>query len=334
MKTLTAKEFSQATGRFYLTPCCRDILRSFDCRYEELSPSETEKIVDQVRVETLNASFVGAPDREHRWESCWAETLNGYQQTQSDDNYQRMAWIDGEQKSELKLLGESAELSLIPKYLLDHQQKVLRLNERFIKPVDISFHLNFWRALRAQLFEEWLIWPNYLRTTQSAIYELGSGSAWNLAAIKAMFPTTKCYGLDWSPSAVTLASLIGDGGWRFNLRRPTPVHTPDRFAVITCGALEQIGGDHQPLLEWLLQQKPTLCLHVEPLLPLYINSGTVTPFDQLAMDYHMARGYLHGFLESLRWLNEQQKIEILKVQRVRFGGMYNEGYSYVVWRPR
>lgn len=296
MKIYTLEDFKHTTGQAKLTFRCKHILHEADLQYEEISDDVITKQQVWKAIETSNN--VLSPIREQHWEACWAKTLTSYQK-----------------HSEL--------WNLTPDYFYDPYQSTLRLDGRFIKPGMFSFHLNFWRALRTQLFEYWLM-------DTPAIYEIGSGSAWNLAVIKQLCPKTKCYGLDWSPSAVALASLVGDGGWRFDLRHPAPVFTPDNFAVLTCGALEQIGSDYELLLAWLLQQQPSLCLHIEPLLELY---NPTDPFDQLAIDYHQARGYLQEFLPALQRLQDRGKIELLEIHRVRFGGIYNEGYSYVVWRP-
>jgi hypothetical protein len=57
-----------------------------------------------------------------------------------------------------------------------------------------------------------------------------------------------------------------------------------------------------------------------------------TLFDWLGAQYLEKRGYLAGYLTALRRLEDQGRIEILKIQRT-FGGLYHDGYSYVVWRP-
>jgi hypothetical protein len=69
---------------------------------------------------------------------------------------------------------------------------------------------------------------------------------------------------------------------------------------------------------------------MEPLLDLYDQDNLV---DYLAVRFHTFRGYLSGFLPRLRQLEAEKRIEILKVQRMNFGSLYHEGYSFVVWRP-
>ena len=56
--------------------------------------------------------------------------------------------------------------------------------------------------------------------------------------------------------------------------------------------------------------------------------------DYLAIRYHKKRNYLYGYLTRLQELESEGKIEILKTQRVCFGILYHEAYSFVMWRPK
>ena len=61
--------------------------------------------------------------------------------------------------------------------------------------------------------------------------------------------------------------------------------------------------------------------------------NTADLIDFLGLRYHQRRGYLSGFLDTLKALEARGKVKIDKVHRHRFGGTYVETYSYVVWRP-
>ena len=99
---------------------------------------------------------------------------------------------------------------------------------------------------------------------------------------------------------------------------------------MTFGTLEQIGRRVEAFVAWLLYQDPALCIHVEPIIEYYDQND---PFDRLASQYHAARGYLQGLVPLLHQLRSQGRAEIITEQRVRFGDMFNDGYSYIVWRP-
>jgi hypothetical protein len=91
-----------------------------------------------------------------------------------------------------------------------------------------------------------------------------------------------------------------------------------------------VGPRHEAFLQFLLQQRPRVCVHMEPMLELYDPRNDV---DALAIQYHTTRGYLSGFLPRLWQLEAEGRIDMLQVQRMQFGSLFHEAYSIVVWRP-
>jgi len=69
---------------------------------------------------------------------------------------------------------------------------------------------------------------------------------------------------------------------------------------------------------------------MEPIEDLYDEENLL---DYLALKYHRKRGYLSGYLPRLRMLEAEGKLKIMEVRRMHFGSIYQEGYSFVVWRP-
>ena len=104
----------------------------------------------------------------------------------------------------------------------------------------------------------------------------------------------------------------------------------ENSAVFTRAALEQVGPDFEPFLYFLLEQSPSICVHSEPILEFY---DPENPVDQLAIKYHVRRNYLKGFFGHLLLLRDRGKIEFVKTQRVLFGSLLLEPYSYIVWKP-
>jgi hypothetical protein len=105
---------------------------------------------------------------------------------------------------------------------------------------------------------------------------------------------------------------------------------PPGSAAITMASMEQLNTKYENFLNYLMAHKPSICLHLEPLIELYDKDDL---FDHLAFQYHRKRGYLNGFLTSLRNLEAEGKLSILDVRRLFFGSMFHEGYSIVIWRP-
>jgi hypothetical protein len=100
-------------------------------------------------------------------------------------------------------------------------------------------------------------------------------------------------------------------------------------AIFTIGTIEQLAGNFEAFLQFVLKHSPKLCIHVEPTLELYDENHLV---DYLAMKFHRKRGYTENYLTRLRELESDNIVEILKVQRPFFGSMYMEGYSCIIWR--
>jgi hypothetical protein len=170
-----------------------------------------------------------------------------------------------------------------------------------------------------------------------AVYEFGAGSAYNLVAISEMAPHVRLIGLDWASSSVVLTNMIGEKrglnltGRRFDFFHPDQdIELGAGAAAVTIHALEQVGPRYEAFLQFLLERRPRVSVHMEPILELY-DAGNLV--DTLAIRYHTTRGYLNGFLPRLRQLEAERRIEILNVQRLRFGSLYHEAYSIVCWRP-
>ena len=146
------------------------------------------------------------------------------------------------------------------------------------------------------------------------VYEFGCGTGHN--------KTSDWKGFDWSESAVEKLKSKGFEAEVFNMFSPTKMKIPG--AVVTFHALEQLGKNFKPFLEFLLESKPQVVVHVEPLIELYEDNL----LDYLAVQYHRKRGYLEGYLDAV--INSGA--EILELKRNHFGSLYHEAYSVFVWR--
>lgn len=57
---------------------------------------------------------------------------------------------------------------------------------------------------------------------------------------------------------------------------------PQNSAVFTIGAMEQLGREFEPFLQFLLQKRPAVCINVETLYELYDQDDL---FDYVAAAY-------------------------------------------------
>lgn len=242
-------------------------------------------------------------ERRHRWETGWSENL-----------------------AEFRESGYSFD-RLRPKYV---RHKTLRFRGRYIRVDDPGFEEVVFTALRQFLF------ARYLKGVRSVV-EFGCGTGTSLLTLGRMFPETEMVGCDWArASQDILADLAEQTGFRirgenFDMFAPnTELDFPAGAAAMTFTAMEQLGTEFEAFAEYLLEKRPSVCIHVEPTSEFY---GRNDPFDALALRYHQKRNYLTGFLPWLKDRKARGEIEILESRRLGFGSFFHEGYSVLVWKP-
>ena len=185
------------------------------------------------------------------------------------------------------------------------------------------------------LFRTWLF-MKYFKPYEN-IHEFGCGSGFHIGCLVSLFPQKMIYGLDWAAASQKILDYMRNKkGWRvqgknFNFFEPSMDHMISaNSAVLTFGALEQVGSRFSPFLNYLLAQSPNLVVNVECLHELYDKNHLL---DYLALRYHQRRSYLSGYLTKLKTLERQGQIKIIKIHKQSFGNMYNDTHSYVVWEP-
>ena len=306
--TLGLEDFARLFGTSVdaLPESCRALIVEGDFRYRVLVGEERDQTVLDVlkRVDSGQFTTAGKEGRG-RWEKGWAENLEGFRKSGRD-------------------LSE-----LVPKYIRPLQ--AIRLDQNYVMPRDPNFELKWY-----EIFQRWLF-TTYFQEAK-IVYEFGCGSGINLAALATLYPD-KCYvGLDWAAASKEIADEMAQAyGWnmkgqQFDFFHPDKSITIDKGAtVLTVGALEQTGRNHEAFLEYLLEMSPGLCVNIEPIVEWYDENQLV---DHAAIKFHRQRKYWEGFAGRLKQLEEEGRVEILKAKRSYFGSLYLEGYSQVIWRPR
>jgi len=284
---------------------CLALIADLDFSYRLLDPEETKELALQIlqKLESGKMSVAGSAKLE-LWEKGWGE------------NY--LEFLSGNHSLE----------SLKPKYYRPHS--LLRINSRFAKGSDPGFEFNFFQVVRSWLFH------NYLADKEH-IYEFGCGPGHNLVDFAQRAPEKKLHGFDWAEASVNLVNKIAEvHGFQMKGRRFDMFH-PDRSvdfassnAVITMGALEQLGSDYHAFVDYLLEKSPQICVNIEPLVELY-DEGVLEDF--LAIMHHRKRNLLGNYLTTLKEYQDKGLVRILRTARVPFGGALEEGWSYVVWQP-
>ncbi len=291
------------TTRDTIISTCGDLLQRFDVRYEVMMGDERDSIVLDVLKAVDSGNFkASGKERKNDWEQGWQENLDAF-------------------------IGSGYDVAaLAPKYISKYD--VSRLFQQYIKPYDRMFELNYYTVYRQYLFS------TYLEPFDS-IFEFGCGTGYNLAVMNSLFPDKRIMGLDWAESSVNIANALGTqlkapvSGRRFDYFQPDyHLEIPANSAVITLNSLEQIGGDYQAFLDFILAKKPALCINAEPIVEMYDDNNLI---DYLAIRYHKLRNYLCGYYGALKQLEAQGRIRIVHAQRVPVGNYFHEGYSFVVW---
>lgn len=286
---------------------CRALIAEKDWDYEILEGKARDLVILEVlkRIEK-DTQIIGTPERTEVWDKGWNENLEIFITS-----------------------GYSLE-SLMPKYM--PFEEPIRLNQEYVLSVHPDFHFNFYCVYRQWIFE------NFLKDFDP-ICEFGSGTGHNLVALAELFPDKRIFGLDFVPSAIQLVNLIAEMhhfkmmGFQFDMSNPDSSHFKylgRKSAIFTLGVVEQLASNFWPFLNYLIDEKPGICIHIEPTVELYDPNNLI---DYLAIKFHQKRGYTEGFLPAIQQLERDGKIEILRIRRPSWGGFMMEGYSLIIWRP-
>ncbi|KAA0677909.1 class I SAM-dependent methyltransferase [Azospirillum brasilense] len=284
---------------------CAPFLDAFDFRYTELAGAERDAmLLEAVKRLEPNAVSVAGQGRKPDWEAGWSENLTEF------------------------LAGGHQLDALVPKYIRPNE--VVRLFGQYARPRAPHFIRNYTKTYRAWLAQRFF-------ADAAAIYEFGCGPGSHVAYFAETFPEKPVVGLDWAAASVNIMEAIaGHYGWkvsghRFDFFAPDHgIRLPEGTAVLTFGALEQVGTNHGPFLDYLLANKPLRCVHVEGINELYDEENLL---DRLALRYHQQRNYLSNLLTRLQELEKAGRVVIESVHRQRFGTRFNDTFSHVVWRP-
>jgi hypothetical protein len=287
-----------------LSPKLLKKIEEASLRYVELTPKERDLCI-RASIKILRDPAYD-PSGEHRlekWETGWSQNLEA--------------------------LKEDKENSLIPRYF--ENDDIVRWKQEYVKPVKKGFD---YEALG--LILEWAF-EKYFKTIGS-VYEFGCGTGHHLIRLRRENPGAKLYGLDWAEASQKLiGEMVAKGiltnaeGKRFDFFNPDrSLKLDPGSGVYTVGALEQVGSRHGELLAYWIEQKPKVCVHVEPIGELMDNMNLV---DFLAQEYYAKRNYLAGFIASLKKLEEEKKIKIERMHRTFLGGNLFTEYMVVVWAP-
>lgn len=298
-----ARSFAASEGEF--SSECLQAIGNSDFSYRKLDQKQRDDVILCVLKKiSSDTQVVGAEERTSVWEQGWAENLSAF--NAQDNNLE----------------------ALIPKFIRENQP--IRYDGDYIMPSNPCFEFDYMTVFRLWLFQKYF-------AGFSSIYEFGCGSGLNLVLLASLFPEKNLYGLDFVQPPVDLINTIGKThnwhmtGHRFDMINPDTSFTlTEKSAVFTFGALEQLASKTENFIQYLLHQKPGICIHVEPTVELYDENSL---FDYLAIQFHRKRGYTEHLLPRLQELEAEGTVKILSVKRLNFGSLFLEGYTYIIWQP-
>lgn len=273
--------------------------------YSPISKEEEGLVFIKI-IETLLNPFIvfSGPHRLKQWEKGWGQNLTKLEQKKKLD-------------------------AISPLYF--DKYSVQRLGGAFVKGVSPNYEKNMLYVILDYIFDK------YLREVKN-IYEFGCGTGHNLLRAREVNPSAHLFGLDWTKSSQKIIKNMGDTGLvkniighNFDFFKPDKsIKILGESAIYTVAALEQVGKNYKAFTNYLLKNKPKICIHVEPIAELLDEKNLM---DNLSIKYFKKRNYLDGYLSHLRELEAGGKIKIHEAKRTYIGSMFIEGYSIVVWSP-
>lgn len=298
METILNKDDFKACFETTLSPYVIDKIEEYHFVHRSLDAEEQYYCMQAVFSELDKDLTPAGSHRVQQWEMGWGENL--------------------------------ASDSILPKYFGKHD--ILRWKQLFIKPISHDYEINM-----LHLIVDWLA-DKYMRDAD-AIYEFGCGTGHNLQRVRLVNTGAMLIGLDWATSSQELiknyANKYGDKNLvadKFDFFNPDyDINILDNSVVLTVASLEQTGEMYVEFLDYLLYQKPRLCIHIEPIGELLDGNNIL---DYLSLRYFKKRNYLSGFLTCLRELESKGHIEIMRAQRTYIGSLFIDGYSVIVWKPK
>lgn len=302
-ETISIFEFQEIVG-LTLNEELRDIFAQSNFSHQVLNESERTKVLAEVREVLQGELKLSGKHRKQEWELGWHE------------NYLRLQELSNAD-------------ALVPGYF--GKYPLLRWKQNWIKPQSKEMESNFLRLMIKSLAIK------YFEGVQS-VYEFGCGTGHNLIDISKSLPGKVYCGLDWATSSQEILRKVSQQlpelnlGWRnFDFFDPDDsFKLSSNSGVITVAALEQVGSDHKEFVQFLLRNRPSIVINIEPISELLDPSNVL---DAISINYFKKRNYLDGYLTYLQKLESVGNVRIYEAKRSFFGSLFIEGYSVIAWRP-
>jgi hypothetical protein len=308
MKSIKFIDFAElfSTNVDEIHTFCNDIIEKADFSYSTISDYRKDNIILEIikKIDSFNLPIAGK-ERQNDWNDGWQENFESFIKNNYDLN------------------------QLIPRYYKKYSE--FKLKNEFIKVNSADFEYNYLDVFRTWIFKKYLV-------EADSLYEFGCGTAHNLVKLASLFPEKKLYGYDWANPTLKIIDVLQNKfklnieGGLFDFFNPSEeLKLSKNAAIITFGALEQTGKFFIKFIEFILKEKPKIIINIECINELYDEKLL---FDYLSLKYHIKRNYLFGYLSYLRKLESNNEIEIINTHHHKFGNIYTDTHSFVIWKPK
>ena len=305
-RSLSVEDFEKCFGS-RVSNHVREEIQKYDFSYSDLSDKEYSSALSFYREYLENNLKVNGSHRQTEWEKGWSENWESFNES-----------------------GDLRDLS--PKYYNNCDNKILRFDGKLIKPHSDDFELNTHNVAISRTADL------FMRDVDH-IYDFGCGTGQNFVPISKVNSRASLTGADWTQSSgKILSKLKSSKGINcdfslFNFFNPDyNLEIKPNSAVITVTALEQVGKNFDKFIDYLVQSRPEICIHVEPIIE-FLNPESC-PLDWSMYHYMKKRNYLDGLYKKLKTLEKDNIIKIVAADRIRLGGFWTEGLSTVVWKVK
>ena len=257
-------------------------LVEFDLRFTEITPEERDHYILECVKALVNPDLkVSGEHRIEDWERGWGENLAEFCKTGNPD-------------------------AAVPLYF--GKYPIVRWRRKWVRPLSSNHEYRLLCVLVEHVMERYM-------TDKSAIYEFGCGPGYHLLRARMINPSARLIGLDWATASQKILNGIAERGIdnnlegrRFDFFHPDPeLKFAPNSSVYSVAALEQIGDRHKDFVDFLIDRKPDIVVHLEPIDELMDANDL---HDQLSVLYCRKRNYLKGYLFYLEHLESEGKLTI------------------------
>lgn len=283
-------------------------------RIRELDVNENLMVMQSINQKLLEGNLKKAgPGRHEDWEQGWEENLRLLQDAQTHSN-----------ETDL-------DSAISPRYFGKNHFERIGGNLIGVNPGE-SAEVRLLRILVDSLLGQAII-----DFDVDEVWEFGCGTGHHLLRQLRNFPNIHFRGLDWAKSSqdvlreMSYLRDLSKLSWsNFDYFSPNFSIRPRGKAIFyTVASLEQVGKQFLAFLDYCMDVRPKLIMHIEPVEELLGDSE----LEVLSKRYFKERNYLSGFLAELARREAEGKLEILGAMRNGLGSLYIEGYSVIFWRP-